>query len=75
MIHSTVHVHTNYCDGKNTMAEMAEQAFALGLRAIGFSGHSYTEHDDFGMNPSVMPEYIAEARRLKKLYEFRSSKV
>lgn len=39
-IRSDFHVHTSYCDGKDTPAEMAETAYALGFHTLGFTGHS-----------------------------------
>lgn len=68
MISSTVHVHTTFCDGNNSMADMAEAALEKGIQCIGFSGHSFTEHDGFGIKPEMMHDYVSEAKRLKKLY-------
>lgn len=69
MIKSTVHSHSVFCDGKNTLAEMAAAAYDSGLKCIGFSSHSYTEHDDFGMKYSLMAEYVEEIQRLKTVYQ------
>lgn len=33
------HLHTDFTDGKSTIADYAERAFALGLNAIGFPEH------------------------------------
>ncbi len=71
MIESSVHVHSTFCDGSDTMEQMARAAFDKRLKCIGFSSHSYTAHDDFGMNPKDMPLYITEAKRLKGLYDGR----
>lgn len=71
MIHSTVHVHSSFCDGDNTPHEMALAAFNSGLKCIGFSSHSYTELDDFGMKREQMPEYIAKVNSIKGEYEGR----
>ena len=51
MVRSNFHTHTRYCDGKDSPAELAEAAFALGFRALGFSGHSFTPFDPYGMTP------------------------
>lgn len=69
MIDSCVHTHSSFCDGKNTLSEMAEKAYSLGLKAMGFSGHSYVSIDDFGILPHKLDEYIAESNKLKSLYE------
>ena len=42
MILTDLHVHTNYCDGKNTPEEMVLAAIEKGMECIGFSVHSYT---------------------------------
>lgn len=65
---SCVHSHSTFCDGENTMAEMAKAAYELGIKHFGFSGHSYFPAEDFGMKPSVIPEYIATAKKIKELY-------
>lgn len=38
----SIHTHTAFCDGKNTMEEMAEAAYKAGVRYYGVSGHSHT---------------------------------
>ena len=38
----SVHLHTTFCDGKGTPAEMAAAAYRAGVRYLGFSGHSHT---------------------------------
>lgn len=68
MIHSTVHTHTDFCDGVDSMERMAAEAFKRGLKCLGFSGHSYVELDNFGIPPTKMAEYITEAKRVKSLY-------
>jgi len=68
MIRSTVHTHTDFCDGVDSMERMAEEAFKLGIKCLGFSGHSYVELDNFGIPPTKMAEYISESRRIKSLY-------
>lgn len=70
-ITSSVHVHTTFCDGRNTPREMAEAACAQGLRVLGFSGHSYVPRDDFGIRPEALPGYIAEIRALQREYAGR----
>ena len=35
------HTHSVWCDGRNTVSEMAKAAFEAGLEAFGFSGHGY----------------------------------
>lgn len=66
-----LHTHTTFCDGKNTPAEMAAAAFAAGLGAIGFSGHSPLEGEEWCMAPADLPAYRAAAKEEKKKYAGR----
>ena len=64
------HVHTTFCDGKNTPEEMVRAAIAKGMTAIGFSGHSPLERGGEGwcMTPERAEAYRAEVARLKAAY-------
>lgn len=64
-----LHVHTIYCDGKNTPEEMVTAAIEKGFDSIGFSGHSYVDvFDDFSMNSEKEKRYRAEIAALKVKY-------
>ncbi|MBQ9030655.1 MAG: histidinol-phosphatase [Parasporobacterium sp.] len=64
-----LHMHTVYCDGKNTPEEMVLSALDKGMHCIGFSGHSYVEFDpSCGMNPEQEAAYRKEIRSLKEVY-------
>ncbi len=66
------HVHTAYCDGRDTPGEMAEAADALGFRVLGFSGHSsMPTAPETWMAPDAAAAYRAEVAELKKRYEGR----
>lgn len=74
MILKDYHIHTNFCDGKNTPEEVVLSAIKMGLTEIGFSGHSYVEFDtDFCISKEKIPEYIAEIERLKVKYSGKIS--
>ncbi len=62
------HTHSTFCDGKNTLEEMALSAIDKGLSSLGFSGHSFTSFD---LDYCIKDEnaYIKECRRLQKKYE------
>ncbi|MBQ7288498.1 MAG: histidinol-phosphatase [Clostridia bacterium] len=63
------HVHTTFCDGKNTPAEMAEAAANLGMVELGFSAHSYTDFDDRYCIPKErILEYKNTIAELKERY-------
>ena len=69
---SDFHMHTLFCDGKNTPEQMAEAAFQKGFSTIGFSAHSaWPATTGCEMHPSKFEEYRAEILRLKKLYQGR----
>lgn len=68
MIKANFHTHTVYCDGKNTPEEMVQAAIAQGMTAIGFSGHSYSVTESYGMQPEVCVKYREEILRLKSVY-------
>ena len=66
------HVHTTFCDGKAEAGDLAAQAAALGLTALGFSGHAYTGFDEsWCMSRAGTLAYLEALRRLKRLYAGR----
>ena len=69
MILSDFHVHTTYCDGKDSPEDIVKQALSIGMKRLGFSGHSYTPFDpDPCMSPEGTLAYIQEIGRLKDKY-------
>ena len=69
MILSDFHVHTTYCDGKDSPEDIVREAIRLGMRRLGFSGHSYTPFDpEPCMSPEDTRRYIDEVHRLKAKY-------
>ena len=66
-----LHVHCTYCDGKDTMEEMVEEALRQGFNSIGFSSHSYIPGSKSSMQPPRIPEYKANISRLKEEYRGR----
>ena len=69
MIKSNYHVHSTYCDGKNTLEENVLEAIKLGFTSLGFSSHSHTTFSNYGMALSKHDEYVNEIYNLKKKYE------
>ncbi len=64
-----LHTHTCFCDGKNTPAQMAGAAFALGCGSLGFSGHSYLAADPgWTMQPEDMAQYRQQVLALRQQY-------
>ena len=69
MIRSDFHVHTFYCDGKDSPEDIVKEAIRLGMKRLGFSGHSYTAFDtEYCMSLDGTQSYMAEINGLKKEY-------
>ncbi len=65
-----LHTHTVFSDGKLTVEELVQLAAEQGLLAIGISDHSFTEFDQrYCMKAGRIAEYLAEIRRVKKLFQ------
>lgn len=45
MFYSNAHTHSDWCDGENTLAEMAQAAEKLGFTDLGFTSHSPAPFD------------------------------
>ena len=66
------HVHTTFCDGKNTAEEMVLAAIDRGLTRLGFSGHAHMPFDDgCAMSPEATDAYRREVSRLREEYRDR----
>ena len=61
------HTHTPYSHGKNTVAENAEKAKALGLQEIGICDHGFS-HTAFGLSRGKVAQYKAECRAASEKY-------
>ncbi|HET6566845.1 MAG TPA: helix-hairpin-helix domain-containing protein [Rhodothermales bacterium] len=64
----TLHNHTNYSDGANTLSEMADGARALGLSYFGLCDHSRSLAIANGLSVERVREQQAEVRRLNESY-------
>ncbi len=61
------HMHTSFCDGKNSPREIVEAAILRGFKTIGFSGHGYTDFDkSYCMNLENTRIYIDEISKLRQ---------
>lgn len=70
MILEDFHVHSTYCDGKNTLEEMVRAAIDLKMTRIGFSGHAYTAFDDsYCMTLEDTQRYAEDIACLKVKYK------
>ena len=70
MIKCDLHMHTTFCDGKNTPEEMILSGVEKGLSTIGISGHCNTGFDEtYCMTRPVMEAYYEELQSLKRKYD------
>ncbi len=68
--HYNFHSHSQYCDGKATVAEIVEAACRNGFEAWGVSPHSpIFIPSPCNMTKESVPEYLDEMYRLKGEYE------
>ncbi len=63
-----LHMHSQYCDGKNSLREIAEWAYNNGFESIGLSGHSYMYWNGKGMTTGQCIDYKNELLKLKEEY-------
>lgn len=67
-----LHSHTQFCDGRATMEEMAEAACNAGMKHYGFSPHSpIIVESSCNMSRDSVDYYLKECQRLKELYAGR----
>ena len=74
MIRRDYHVHTTFCDGKNTAEEMVKAAIALGMDEIGFSSHAHQPFDfDYCMSKenSALLVFLISASIILRLWKKR----
>ena len=64
-----LHTHSTFCDGNNTIEEMAAAAYKSGITSLGFSSHAFTPHDtSYCMKLEEYESYRREILRVKELY-------
>ncbi len=63
------HTHSTFCDGTNTLQEMAKAAFESGIQILGFSGHTaYPFASFWHIDTRNYDAYVYEVEQLKKEY-------
>ena len=63
-LRGTFHCHTNWSDGRNTLAEMAGEARELGLDYLGIADHSKSSIQANGLDEARLGEQIELISRL-----------
>lgn len=67
---SDLHMHTVYCDGKNTAEEMVLSAIEKGLDTVGIATHSFTSKDNtYCIKIEDISRFQQEVRALKEKYK------
>ncbi|MBQ9735067.1 MAG: histidinol-phosphatase [Clostridia bacterium] len=69
MIYSDLHMHTHYCDGKNSPKEMVLSAIEKGLKTVGICAHAPMPfRADWCIREKNIKEFIDEIKDLKEKY-------
>ncbi len=69
MIKCDFHVHTNFCDGKNSPEQVVEQAIKLNMEKLGLCVHSYTFFDEsYCVRKERQKEFVETVHALKDKY-------
>lgn len=70
MIRSNYHIHSTYCDGRDSMEAMARAACASGLDHIGFSSHAPLKYpeSDWTLARDRLDDYFANIAVLAEAY-------
>lgn len=64
-----LHAHTQFCDGRDTMADIAGSAHAAGMACLAFTPHSPVPIDSpCNMDKNRVAEYFEESRRLHVIH-------
>ncbi len=72
MIFCDYHVHTDFCDGSDSPQRVAEAAYSMGLKELGFSVHSYTFFDEsYCIKKEQIVDYKRQIEELKSEYRGR----
>ena len=61
MINTDLHVHSLFCDGKDTPEDIVKMAIEKGIKNLGIVVHSYLPFDkDYCLNENRYGEFINE---------------
>lgn len=69
MFKQNLHTHSLYCDGKDTIEEMVQEAISRNFDVLGFSGHGYCSIDTYSMAFDEMEKYIYAVKQAKEKYK------
>ncbi|MCM1290354.1 MAG: histidinol-phosphatase [Prevotella sp.] len=70
------HSHTQFCDGRASMSEMAQSAVDCGMLHYGFSPHSpIAVESKCNMKREEVQKYLDEVEKLREYHTFRGDKI
>ncbi len=70
MVRGDFHMHTTFCDGKNTPEEMVISAIEKGMTKLGICVHSYQFFDEsFCIKKDEQKNFLSEISHLKEKYK------
>jgi DNA polymerase (family X) len=67
-LRGTFHCHTNESDGRNTLPEMADAAYQLGLEYLGVADHSKSSFQAHGLDEKRLLSQIEQIRALNQSF-------
>ncbi|PKM60628.1 MAG: hypothetical protein CVU99_07140 [Firmicutes bacterium HGW-Firmicutes-4] len=69
MLQANYHIHSDYCDGSNTLEEMVQAGIAAGLSSLGLSSHFPLPFaNDWTMKEDNLENYLTDVKKLKEKY-------
>ena len=68
MIKQNLHTHSIYCDGRDTVDEMVQEAVRKGFTVLGFSGHGPCAADECAMSEDGLEHYIRDVKNAREKY-------
>ena len=72
MLHKqNLHVHSTFCDGRDTPEELVKEAIDRGFDSLGFSIHSRVPYSKMKITDEAIASYKKEIKRLKSEYKDR----
>lgn len=70
MFKTNYHIHTNYCDGQDSMEDMIQSAISRNFNSIGISSHAPLDYqNDWTMPQNKLSQYFDELTSLKRGYQ------
>ncbi len=72
-LRGTFHCHTTESDGRNSLIEMADAAWELGLSYLGIADHSKSSVQAYGLDEKRLLDQVSRIREMNRRYgdEFR----